>query len=79
MLKYKQYSSQSDKVNSLSSNIVSTLFYDSKGVLWVSTLYGLDKFNIENEKFTHYQFNTRNPKAPVSYFDKTVYSINESQ
>ena len=77
-VRYKQYVSQSDNVNSLSSNIVSNLFYDSKGVLWVSTLYGLDKFNIENERFTHYQFQTRNPKAPPNHFDKTVYSINES-
>ncbi len=76
---YKQFVSQPAKANSLSSNIVSTLFFDSKGVLWVSTLNGLDKFNIENEKFTQFQIKTRNPKAPANYFDKTVYSIIESR
>ncbi len=46
--------------------------------MWVSTLTGLDKFNSENKIFTHYEIQTRNPKAPASYFDKTIYSINES-
>lgn len=75
---YKQYTSQSDQPGSLSSNIVSTLFFDSKDVLWISTLTGLDKFNNENENFTHYEIQTRNPKAPASFFDKTIYSIHES-
>ena len=76
-LNYKQYYSDVDKQGSLSSNIISTLFFDSKGVLWVSTLNGLDKFNAKNESFTNYEILTRNPKAPLSYFDKTVYSIFE--
>lgn len=77
-INYKQFYSQADKQGSLSSNIISTLFFDSKGVLWVSTLNGLDKFNTKNGSFTHFEISTRNPKAPVSYFDKTVYSIYES-
>ncbi len=76
---YKQYTSQSDKQNSLSNNIISTLFFDSKNVLWISTLTGMDKFNAENESFTHYEIQTRNPKAPANYFDKTIYSIHESR
>lgn len=75
---YKQYVHKPDNPGSLSSNIVTTLFFDSKGVLWVGTFNGLDKFNVESEKFTHYQILTRNPKAPANYFDHTVYSIHES-
>lgn len=75
---YKQFVSQSDKPESLSNNIVSTLFIDSNEVLWVGTLDGLDKFDFENEKFTQYQIHTRNPKAPANFFDNTVYSIHES-
>lgn len=75
---YKQFVSQSEKPGGLSSNIISTLFIDSKGILWISTLTGLNKFNSENERFTHYEIQTKNPKAPTSYFDKTIYSINES-
>ena len=74
----KQFVNQPDEPGSLSSNIVSTLFFDSKDVLWVSTLKGLDKFNDDREKFTHYQIQTRNPKAPTNYFDNTVYSMTES-
>jgi len=75
---HKQYVNQPDKAGSLSSNIVSALFFDSNGVLWVGTLNGLDKFNFETEKFSQYQIQTRNPKAPANYFDNTVYSISES-
>jgi signal transduction histidine kinase/ligand-binding sensor domain-containing protein/DNA-binding response OmpR family regulator len=76
---YKQFISKSDLPGSLSSNIVSTIFFDSKGVLWISTLTGLDKFNFEKENFTHYEIQTRNSKAPASFFDKTIFSIHESQ
>ncbi|MEO8232517.1 MAG: two-component regulator propeller domain-containing protein, partial [Ignavibacteriota bacterium] len=75
---YKQFSSQSNKANRLSSNIVSTLFFDSKGVLWLGTLNGLDKFDTNTENFIHYQLQIKNPKAPANYFDNTVYSIHES-
>lgn len=76
--KYKQFSSQSNKANRLNSNIVSTLFFDSNGVLWLGTLNGLDRFDVNNEKFTHYQLQIKNPKAPANYFDNSVYSIHES-
>ncbi len=75
---YKQYISQSDIPGSISNNIVSKLFIDSKNVLWVGTLAGLDKFNMKNETFTHYQIQTRNPKAPANHFDNAVLSIYES-
>ncbi len=76
---YDQFVSNPNDRGSLSSNIVSTLFYDSKGTLWVSTLTGLDRFDFETEKFTHYNIQTRNPKAPPNFFDETVYSICESR
>ena len=47
--------------------------------MWVSTLTGLDKFDNETETFTHYEIQTRNPKAPPNYFDKTIYSMFESK
>ena len=75
---YKQYISQSDIPGSISNNIVSTLFIDSKNVLWVGTLAGLDKFNMNNDTFTHYKIQTRNPKAPANHFDNAVLSIYQS-
>jgi len=76
---YKQFISNPAQSGSLSSNIVSTLFFDSKGLLWVSTLTGLDKFDFKTEKFIHYDIKTRNPEAPPNYFDGTVYSICETR
>lgn len=74
---YKQFISQLDIPGSISNNIVSTLFIDSKNVLWVGTLTGLDKFNMNDETFTHYNIQTRNPKAPANDFDNAVLSIYE--
>ncbi|MCC6254166.1 MAG: response regulator [Ignavibacteriaceae bacterium] len=76
--KYKQFSSQPNNAGGISSNIVSTLFIDSKGVLWLGTLNGLDKFDASNESFVHYQFPIKNPMAPDNDFENTVYSIHES-
>ena len=76
--KYKQFSFQPNKADGISSNIVSTLFFDSKGILWLGTLNGLDKFDAGNESFVHYQFPIKNPKAPDNDFENTVYSIHES-
>ena len=74
---YKQFIYQSNKPGSLSSNIVSTLFFDSKGILWVGVLNGLNEFKMENESFLHYDLQIKNPKAPYSPFDKNIYSISE--
>ncbi|MBK7631828.1 MAG: response regulator [Ignavibacteriales bacterium] len=77
-IKFKQFTSQSDKPGGLSSNIVTNLFFDSNGVLWVGTLNGLDKFNSKDETFTHYQIQTKNLKAPTNDFDNAVNSILEN-
>lgn len=77
-IKSQQFISQSDRPESLSSNIITTVFKDSKGIIWVGTLKALDKFNSENESFTHYEINTKNIKAPSSQYEKSVSSIYES-
>ena len=77
-INYKQFFSQPDKSGTLSSNIVSTLFIDSKGVLWIGTLNSLDRFNFESESFTHHEIQNRNPNAPDGPFNKNVFSICES-
>ncbi len=41
--------------NTLSSNNIRKLFSDSNGMIWIGTIdKGLDKFNINTGKFTHY-------------------------
>lgn len=75
----KNFSNQTDNPKTLSSNIITTIFIDSKGILWIGTLKGLDRFNKEDESFTHFKINTKNIKAPSSYFDKNVFSITETK
>jgi signal transduction histidine kinase/ligand-binding sensor domain-containing protein/AraC-like DNA-binding protein len=76
---YTQFVHADNNPNSLESNIISSLFFDSKGVLWVGALNGLNKFNFKNENFTAYNIQIKNPKAPNSPFASNVYSIHESQ
>ena len=77
-INYKQFFNQVEKPGSLSSNIVSTLFIDSQGILWVGTLNSLDRFNSESEIFTHFEIQNKNPNAPGGAFNKNVFSICES-
>jgi ligand-binding sensor domain-containing protein len=44
----------SDDSTSLQSNAVNKLFVDSKGVLWIGTWEGLDRFDPLTEQFHHY-------------------------
>lgn len=77
-IKSQQFIFQSDKPESLSSNIITTVFIDSKGILWIGTLKALNKFNSLSESFTHYEIQTKNIKAPSSQYDGSICSIFES-
>ena len=44
--------------NSLSNNVVYSIYEDHTGILWVGTFQGgLNKFDPQTEKFTHFRFN----------------------
>ncbi|MBN1117941.1 MAG: response regulator [Bacteroidales bacterium] len=59
---YKLYRHDPDNRNSISSNIIIGLSFDSKGNLWAGTYFGgLNKF--DGQKFTHYKSDTTNPEA----------------
>ncbi len=76
---YKQYIHLQDKSKSLSSNNTSTLFLDSKGILWVGTENGLNKFDFKLGSFTYFKIQTKNSKAPPSPYDQSVNAIYESK
>lgn len=74
----KQFKNDQGTKNSISSNTIASLFVDTRGVLWVGTLNGLNRYNASNQTFTFFEVNTKNPAAPQSYDQKMVRSIYES-
>ena len=75
----KQFVQQKGIEKSLSSNIVSALYFDSGGTLWIGTEEGLNKFVSDEENFVHYSIHTKNPNAPESPLDRSINSIHESR
>jgi len=51
---FSHYTSDRANPNSLSDNIVYCLFEEANGVLWIGTNGGLNRFDPETERFTHY-------------------------
>ncbi len=76
---YKQYIHEEDNSKSLSSNNTSTLFFDSKGILWVGTENGLNQFDYTSGSFTYFRFQVKNSRAPSSQYDQSVNAIYETK
>jgi len=76
---YKQFVNDPNNKESLNSNIITTLHFDSKGVLWIGTETGLTQFNENAKSFTQFSIKTKNPKAPESPYQNSVGSIYESK
>lgn len=57
-----------DTKNSLSSNTVNNIYKDEKGIFWIATSNGLDKFNLKEKKFEIY---SENDGLPNNY----IYDI----
>ena len=64
---FKQYGS--DNKNSLSSEVVVSIYEDNKGILWISTLKGLNRFDPAAEEFTHFFHEPGNPESIPSTVD----------
>ena len=62
---------------SLASNMISSVFVDRKGTLWVGNSEGLNKFDKENNVFTSYKITTKNPAAPPFDADNAVTAISQ--
>lgn len=76
---YKQYVHDEANSKSLSSNNTTSLFFDSKGILWVGTENGLNQFDFNSGSFTYFNFQIKNSKAPSSQYDHSVSAIYESK
>ena len=58
--------------NSISNNEITTLFEDKNQTIWVGTKSGLNELSLDNNQFTVYTNEIRNPKS-ISY--DIIYSL----
>ena len=71
------YQHDPEDPNSLSSNLVSAIYEDQVGMLWVGTEDGgLNRFDSENERWWHY---VNDPGDPWSLGHNTITAISEDQ
>jgi len=61
-----------DQNNSISNNEITSLFEDKNHTLWIGTESGLNEFDLQNNQFTIYTNEIRNPKS-LSY--DIIYSL----
>ncbi len=57
---------------SISSNWIYTIFEDSQNILWAGTINGLNRFNREDETFTHYTHDENNPESLSDNWVSTI-------
>jgi ligand-binding sensor domain-containing protein/AraC-like DNA-binding protein len=62
--------------HSISSNYIESIFQDSKGVMWLATANGLNRYNLETESFLKYR---HSDKKPHSLSDNSISTITEDQ
>lgn len=47
----KKYKHQDDNIKSISTNSIKNIYFDKKGIMWVGTRFGLNKFNKNDDSF----------------------------
>jgi len=66
--------------NSLNSNLIYSLYVSNDNLLWVGTIgAGVNIFNPEQKKFTHYKFRDPNQDLSNSNFIRAVYADSENR
>jgi signal transduction histidine kinase/CheY-like chemotaxis protein/ligand-binding sensor domain-containing protein len=66
------YANDIKKIDSISNNQITSIAEDSEGQLWVATLNGLNRFDIEQQKFFHYIIR---PTSDQEYVNNRVYDV----
>jgi PAS domain S-box-containing protein len=75
-VKFKHFKHDSKNPNSLCYNRVKTIFEDSRGVFWVGTEKGLNRFDRDTEKFEHYY---HKKSEPGTISNDYIWSIHEDR
>tara|TARA_R100001143_G_scaffold63570_1_gene72059 strand:+ start:12819 stop:16958 length:4140 start_codon:yes stop_codon:yes gene_type:complete len=76
---FKQYLHNPGDDQSLNSNRVGNLFFDSDQTFWIGTEEGLNQFHEESESFSRTVFETRHPDAPTSSGQYKITAMHESR
>jgi len=63
---FYQYRNVLNNSNSLSNDKINVICEDSEGNLWIGTEAGLNKFNVNNEKFTRYGVKNGLPSEDIA-------------
>ena len=70
--KFERFLHNKTDSESLGNNQISALLPDEKGI-WIGTDYGLDFFNYETRKFSHYRAFPENPSSLSSNLVTTIF------
>jgi len=73
--KFKVFTHDSSRTNSLGGNYIYSLFKDHSGLLWIGSDQTLDRFDPKTETFTH--FHLQGPDLDVS--DAIVFHIDQDR
>lgn len=70
-----QLNSQTNKLyttdNNLSNSLINQVFNDSKGIIWIATEDGLNKY--DGAKFTIYRYGKDNPKGILNNYVRAIF------
>ncbi len=71
---FKVYKNDPDNPGSLSVNFINVIYEDSSGVLWVGTRGGgLNQFDRESDRFTHFMADSENKQSLGSNFINAIF------
>ena len=70
---YIRYKNDPQNPASLSNNDVVDIFQDRSGILWISTLGGLNRFDRQTQTFIRYLHDSRNPASLSDDFVTATY------
>ncbi len=66
----KTYKHRKNDENSLSHDVIKLFYQDSKGRIWIGTLQGLDCFEPESGRFSHYKHGLENEAVTTVFEDR---------
>ncbi|MDP3177047.1 MAG: two-component regulator propeller domain-containing protein, partial [Spirochaetaceae bacterium] len=60
---FKAYENEPFNENSISGNLIQTMFMDSGGILWLGTYNGLNRFDTRTESVARYRYDANLPES----------------
>ena len=60
---FKTYENQPFDENSLSGDLIQTIYYDGNDAFWIGTYSGLNRFDSSTERFTRYRYAPGDPES----------------